>query len=345
MAVGTLLSKMVTLSHGKYCWKVQAVGIDPSTPPTFRKFAVSPTAPAAPVVLAPPANAITGDNTPDFTWNATISTAGAPFTYDLQSDNNGSAFPSPEINLTGLGLSHTPGSGLADGVYCWRVRTVNMFMVAGPWSVVRCVTIDTTSPAIPTQTVPPNGSSTTVNPPTLTWMAVPGAVKYNVRLDTVNPPVVEYNNLMTTSFKPPSPLLNRTYYWQVQAVDAAGNTSGWSTPAREFKITTASLAAPVLNRFAPENPAPWNLPPTLTWGPISWTNPGGYYELEVDNNNNFASPEYRRVKAEADEIPTGTQSVTISPLPNGTWYWRIRACTAANACGAWSTVGTFTVES
>ncbi len=43
-------------------------------------------------------------------------------------------------------------------------------------------------------------------------------------------------------------------------------------------------------------------------------------------------------------IPTGTQSVTIDPLPDGTWYWRVRACTAANACGAWSTTGTFTVE-
>jgi hypothetical protein len=70
--------------------------------------------------------------------------------------------------------------------------------------------------------------------------------------------------------------------------------------------------------------------------------PGGYYQVQVDNNATFTSPEYT-----SGNLAGGTQSVGIAvapPLVNGTWYWRVRACTSSGSCGAWSTTGIFTIE-
>jgi hypothetical protein len=135
----------------------------------------------------------------------------------------------------------------------------------------------------------------------------------------------------TTSYVPSSPLLYTTYYWRVRALDAAGNISAWSA-VRSVQIVSPLTAVPLLNRFATSTP-------TLTWGPISWTYPGGHYQVQVDDSVYFTSPEYQNTN-----IATGTQSVVIDPLRNGTWYWRVRACTATGACGTWSTTGTFTIE-
>src|SRR5438034_925632 len=64
-------------------------------------------APTTPNLLAPDDNALTSDATPTFDWTDSTDPAGAndTITYSIQADNNGCAFPSPEVNASGLSSS------------------------------------------------------------------------------------------------------------------------------------------------------------------------------------------------------------------------------------------------
>jgi hypothetical protein len=161
----------------------------------------------------------------------------------------------------------------------------------------------------------------------LTWLASAGAARYEVQLDTVNPPVVTVASLTATSYRPTMTLLANTLYtWRVRAIDAAGNISAWSTP-RSF--TTAGTDVPTRNRFATSTP-------TLTWNPVSGATG---YEIQVDNQAAFTSPEYQN-----NALLAGDRQVTTAPLPDGLYYWRVRAKRADGTWGAWSAVDTIVVD-
>lgn len=341
---GASLVKILSVPHGQYCWKVQALGMDTTMPTTFRKLTVSPPPALGPVLGRPDSNAVTGSTTPEFNWNAVTGAANITFTYDLKVDNNGCTLLTPEIDETDLELTYTPTTPLADGVYCWKVRAVNNFGVAGAWSLPRSLTVDTSSTAAPKLIAPLDNVSVSVPQPAFSWGRVPAAVSYQIQLKTVDTacdaidvPLISVpapGGLIPPSsvrFVPASPLLNRTYYWCVRALDSVGNASQWST-RQAVKIVSAATAVSILNRFTTS-------PVKVTWGPISWA---GYYEIQVDNHNTFLSPEY-----ESENVPAGTQTLDVPvdfPLTSGTWYWRVRACPATGTCGLWSTAGVFTIE-
>ncbi|MGV3628992.1 MAG: DUF6701 domain-containing protein [Betaproteobacteria bacterium] len=91
--------------------------------------------PPAPTLVSPAAGASVTTATPVFDWTDVIDPDGDAVTYEMQADNNGCAFASPEINVTGLVVStYTPPGALANGTYCWRARAVDQFGVIGPWS-------------------------------------------------------------------------------------------------------------------------------------------------------------------------------------------------------------------
>jgi len=222
--VGTVLTRTVTLAHGQYCWKVQAAPFDAAEPPTFRTFVVSPPAPTAPTLLTPAASGITNDNTPDFSWNATASTLGAPFTYDLQADNNGCTFPSPEITQVGLGTSYTPGGALADGV----------LLLAGTGSQQLERPRSLECYPLLHRRHDPSGSACadlahrwaviTTAKPVLKWNAVTGAKSYQVDIDDqpcsvadFGPAVVTNAPATTTSYTHGTSLAQGDYCWRVQA--------------------------------------------------------------------------------------------------------------------------------
>jgi hypothetical protein len=83
---------------------------------------------------------------------------------------------------------------------------------------------------------------------------------------------------------------------------------------------------PVLNRYSST--------PTLTWDFVTWA---VEYQVEVDNNNDFESPEFK----------DKTDNNFISPINiyEGVWYWRMRARQGDGKWGKWSTVGVFTIQS
>jgi len=372
---------MVSRNAGVWYWYVIPTGFPPDGPPPpaaiIRKVTVSPPAPLAPVLVAPLAGASTQDTTPLLDWNATTSTLGGTFTYDVQVCPT--AVCTAPLALTGAtGLTatdYTVDPALLPATYYWRVRTVNTHGVAGAYSAARLLYVDTAATLKPTLTLPADKSTSTIKQPTFTWTKPTGATRFELRY-SINFPVGYVSGdmlnttgtviiggagmtpLTLTSYKPPSPLLPNRYFWQVQAYDAAGNPSGW-TNLFTFVITSALTDTPIPNHFGAGDPI------LLTWGPLSWVCTGtpacdaSYYEIQVDNNITFTSPEYQLTNAVGNTItyaeyiaaPYGVivpDSSTPGGLPNGTWYWRVRGFNGgvvpSGAYGAYSTTGTFTVE-
>lgn len=98
--------------------------------------------PPAPTLVSPAAGVSVTTATPAFDWTDVIDPDGDTVTYEMQADNNGCAFASPEINVTGLAVStYTPPAALANGTYCWRARAVDQFGVIGPWSTTSSVSM------------------------------------------------------------------------------------------------------------------------------------------------------------------------------------------------------------
>jgi hypothetical protein len=330
---------------GQHYWRLKVntgSGLQPATPP-YRNFFVSPTLPLAPVLLLPANASYTNDATPTFTWNASTSTAGTPFTYELQLARN-TTFTLSAVICSGLtGTSYTwgdpacsPTALTTNGLYYWRMRTVNTHGAPGNWSAYRAFTFDNVIPAVPNLALPADNATVTNGLPTFTWTlpaSPPGTPRYEIRLGTTNPPTQIFN-APTASFKPTSPLLVTTYYWQVRAIDQAGNIGDWSV-IRTVKIASPTNGVPILNRYTTTTP-------TLTWAPISWTTGGGYYQVEIYRSTSFVPANLAQASG---NIANPATSYTLNPgLANGTYYWRVRACTPTATCGAWSTTGTFVIE-
>ena len=156
-----------------------------------------------------------------------------------------------------------------------------------------------------------------------------GAARYEIALSTspaFSAPLIA--SAPANLHIPTGPLLLTTYYWRVRAFDAAGNVSDWSA-ARALKVESPVFAAPVLNRFTSA--------PALTWTPISWAQA---YHVQVAQD-----PAFTRVVYNSDTLPAGTLQTSPGALPNGTYYWRVRARSGPAAWGWWSTTGTFMVDS
>ncbi len=89
-------------------------------------------------------------------------------------------------------------------------------------------------PDRPTLTSPADGAALSDNTPLLAWNAVSGAVEYRVQLDDDSDFSSPANFTSTTNSVTTSPLPSRTWYWRVQARDAAGN---WSARSHSFSFT------------------------------------------------------------------------------------------------------------
>lgn len=277
---------------------------------------------SAPVLLEPIGAVATNDTTPLLAWQAATNATD----YDIQIDTD-PAFASPDQTLTTSNLNIEPAA-LAEGAYVWRARAANS-AGDGPWSTPASFSVDTTAPAVPAMTAPADALTTVLPQPVFTWGAVTGAVRYEVQVDSVNPPLVTLYSGAALTFTPSAPLLPGTYYWRVWAVDSAGNLSG-EGPVRVFTLVNADDRAPDANFF------------TTSSVPLSWGRIDGapFYQIEVDNTPTFSSSLEFSFSVGGDQL-----SLTTAPLLNGVYWWRVRACSSPTVCGNWSEVQTFTVAS
>jgi hypothetical protein len=119
---GTTYISLSPLDYGIHYWRmhVRTAGGWSSWTPAWRLTLTPPL--ATPPALVNPANAaLITDNTPDLTWNMVL----ADDRYQVQVDNL-STFASPEqIFTSGVGALAYTATTLPDGVWYWRVRTIN----------------------------------------------------------------------------------------------------------------------------------------------------------------------------------------------------------------------------
>ncbi|MEO8612913.1 MAG: hypothetical protein ABI690_33780 [Chloroflexota bacterium] len=186
------------------------------------------------------------------------------------------------------------------------------------------------APGVPTPISPVSGSSTTNTQPTFTWSAVSGITYYEVQLDIVDPPIGIYSGFnVGATFKPPAPLLYTKYYWRVRSVDDFNIPSPWSATQILF-VNAPDTVAPIRNVSNA-------IQPILNWTPVTWATG---YEVEIAADKNFAIASFS-----SGTLPA-TDSTYMSQyaLPNGTWYWRVRALKADGVTwSAWSTPETIQV--
>jgi len=178
---------------------------------------------------------------------------------------------------------------------------------------------------VPTLTSPADGAALDNDRPTFRWNALSGIGRYEIRIDTINPPVRQFDAGKATQFTPTTPLLALPYFWQVRAVGTGGRISGWSAP-RSLTITAPFSAAPIRHFF--NTPAV-----TLTWNRID---DAATYQVQVDDTSTFSG-----TLAFEQSVSAPALTATTTPLTNGSYYWRVRACNGV--CGAWSTPILFAV--
>jgi hypothetical protein len=224
--------------------------------------------------------------------------------------------------------SATLAKTLQDGRYWWRVRAVRKNGSVTRWIVHSFRKAWGTAPQLLS---PANGASISfpTQPLLLSWKPVLGAVQYDVAIarDPGMTSLVPGAQGVTTaaSYIPPTTLSDGTYYWRVTPVDAEQHL-GVSSVVRSFAWTWPTATATKLQDLVP---APEFFDPLFTWTPV----PGAAgYELDINFSQDFNSSS--RVCCSSTTFATGYSPT--KPLPNNTYYWRVRPINAQGAKGVWT---------
>ena len=324
------------LPDGVWYWRVRArdnagnVG-DNSVTRSFRVVTLAP-----PELISPANGENLNDNTPFMDWNPTT---GAD-NYDLQIDND-SDYSSPEVNVTDiLTDNYQVTTKLVEGLYYWHVRGENAGGL-GPWSDNWVFRIDITAPSAPGLISPAASENLSDNTPTLNWSAVPDnslpVLYYAAVSDNSAFPYENRNSGWITADQwNVSPALpDGVWYWRVRVRDNAGNI-GDNSGTRSFRVDTIKPSAPGL--VSPANGE--NLDdntPTLDWSTVSDDSLPVRYYAAVSDSSAFPYENRNSGWITADQW-------NVSPaLPDGVWYWRVRARDDAGNIGDNSVTRSFRV--
>jgi hypothetical protein len=264
-----------------------------------------------------PANGATGQNlSVTLTWGASAGVSSYEYCRDTTNDGAcgsmwHSAGPGTVIVQSGL----APGT-----TYYWTVRARNLMGTTssngGAWWSFTTANV----PGGFAKSSPVNGATNVPLTQTLSWAASTSAASYEYCRDTLNNGAcdgvwISVGTARTVSLAGlPS---NTTFYWQVRARNAAGTTMANSGAWWSFKTVALPGA---FNKFSPGNGAT-SLPTTTT---LRWSASTGATSFEycADTTNNQA--------CDAGWIGVGSAtSVTRTLSANRTYYWQVRARTAA----------------
>jgi hypothetical protein len=227
------------------------------------------------------------------------------------------------------------------GTFYWRVRGLNPNTT---WSKTRSfrLTLTVPEPILPTDGLTKKfpGPTTSVE---LSWRPVSRADSYflNVRKEGAATKRPAYQTRETSVLV--EDLSAGRYTWKVRAAYESGLESEPSR-ARTFELVLEKPLSP-----EPPGPPRYPAPPKLlapedeanivTPKPqpvlLFWQMVGGAsaYEVELARKDGFLKVEVRR-KVEGP-------MVSIPDLPQGTWFWRVRAVDADGAPGHWTDVWMF----
>lgn len=328
------------LADGLYYWHVRAVDAAGNLGAwsLTRTLTIDATPPAAPALTSPANGAFTNDTTPDLTWTDVEATA----TYEVQVDND-PAFGSVDRQASGLADPWwTVAPALPEGTWYWRVRATDAATNVGNWSSVRTFTVDVTPPSVPSVVSPTGGVWVNTATPTLDWSDSTdnlSPITYTVEVDD-DPTFATINQSqsgVTTSSWTPAALAETTWYWRVRAIDGATNSSADSSPVGSFKVDITLPGTPTLVSPA-DNAIVTTSTPAFDWDDVPVDASGVTYQIQIDDGSPIAAPYV------VDQSGLATSNYTPSALPDGPYWWRVRAIDGAGNIGAWSAVRKVTVD-
>jgi hypothetical protein len=230
------------------------------------------------------------------------------------------------MSVDGITLTSYPLSGLSpQTVYYWHVQAKSA-TDSSEWSASRSFKTGSGGLAAPMLISPDNGTTGVPTNVTLSWTVVSGATSYSLEYTTdknFKKEVVSVGGISETSYSLSGLQPRTTYYWHVQAKNAA-DSSGW-TSSWSFKTGSGALVAPSL--VAPDDGAV-GVPTNAT---LSWTGVDGAtsYLLEYSTDDKF-----KKGVMSVDGI-----TLTSYPLsglsPQTVYYWHVQAKSATDS-SEWS---------
>jgi hypothetical protein len=223
-------------------------------------------------------------------------------TYQIQVDNSGSGFLSPEIDESGLASStYTPATALAAGTYWWRVKATSGAGIPGGWSATWQLIIDTTPPEAPALILPIDNDVTNDTTPTFDWSDVsdPTGVTYEIQVG-----IISESGLTSSEYTLETSLDYGTYTWKVKAEDGVGNAGNWS-PTRTLTIANLLSYDVYTDAGLPYLPTPYK---------------SDIYKWSVWGDSGYALDEIE----DASDAPEGTKFLKATvPVGNDWAGWGV----------------------
>jgi hypothetical protein len=286
---------------------------------------------AAPRPAGPPSGAA-NQELPPFVWRASRGADRYEFQIAADRGFNSTIRGLRTTRLDTTNTRATVTAAVPNGTYWWRVRALTKAGQVSPWSPPRSVRKAWT--AAPQLRGPVNGAHVSFpsQPLTLAWAPVPRAAKYLVSLATdqdlaslVGDKVVETSGTTYAPSLTPAGGKGKTYYWAVTPLDAQGNRGAQSrTASFVWEWPSATTAKLTDVRAEPET-----FDPQFSWQPVAGA---ARYELEVSYSRDFAPGS----KVCCDAPVIGTSHSPTKPLPDNTYYWRVRAIDVDGNVGVWN---------
>ena len=340
------------------------------------------TAPPTPTLLTPVNNAGQSDTTPTFTWSPVVDAEGDAVTYEIQVDNN-SDFSSPVVlSPTATALStatYTPTTTLTAGTtYFWRVRSSDgivssaystsrtLFIVApGNWQLFPLTTSVRQSQAFTWQVTATNTTSGS-SPLYCIRIAIPSAnftgisavinsasghtgwvtsatTSAGTTTLQINTPTsgqnLAQNESLVFTVSATSTAATGAIAWPASGLTTTGCGTQFSANPTQTVTVVANTAPTVPALTAPADSAQLTTgTPVFTWAASTDANGDTVsYQIQIDDNNDFSSPAVSQSGLSVTSFTPG------SALPNGTYFWRVRASDDLTS-SAYSTVRTFSID-
>src|SRR3989339_97081 len=318
----------------KYYWRVNASSLlftsDWSSVWNFTS-ASGQTIPPAPALISPANNSTNQPTTIVLSWNA--STGADHYWIQIATDQT---FSNPTIgDSTIRGTSYQANNLTISTNYFWRVKVINS-AGSSSWSSVwnfTTVSGQIQPPLQPTLVSPLDKSVNQPTSITFNWNSASNADHYLIQVatDQTFSNIVYTNYTITGTSQQVNNLQNnKTYFWQVRAANAGGQ-SPWSATWSFTTSSQATLEAPALS--SPVNGAT-NQPITLT---LSWGNAANAtsYNLQVAKDSTFNNKVFN------DSTITSNYK-QVNTLAQATQYfWRVNARNNSGISN-WSSVWNFT---
>jgi large repetitive protein len=265
----------------KFFWRVRAKHISDSSAWVMDSFTTTSGVPIAPQLVYPGNNANNIPLTPTLTWYK----AASATSYTVQLGTSLSFSLPLIINATPTDTSLAVPSGKLSlsTKYYWKVEAKNSFGTGAP-SIDSFTTLPP-APNAPVLYAPLSNSGNISLTPTLIWRKVIGAASYRVQADTL----MTFGAGMPVNLSPTDTTVNvatglvpfKKYYWQVQAINAGGN-SAWTIDS--FTTVPITPAVPQLV-FPGHNAGNISLTPALLWKKSNYATS---YHVQLSSSLSFS---------------------------------------------------------